>query len=151
MQKEEIIMSMEDSVDFLVKKYNNHTLDEDLHSVGMIGVVECVGNCLKKGMTDLSSIQKMANRAARNRILSEIYAPKPKIDEDASVDDSCYEDDTELYIYLEQVLTPKEREIFNLLLEGCSRDEILVKMNIKNPTYYEYCDKIRKKIHNTIP
>lgn len=148
MSRDEIILSCMKTVDNLVKRYNNHESDEDLQSVGMIAVVECVDRCLKENMSNLDEIQRRCNVWARNAILTEIY--KQKIKYSDNPDDLSFaagEDDmTELLIYLEQVLTPREKEMFDLLLFGLTKKEILERMNIVEITYYKYLEKIKKKI-----
>lgn len=150
MDRDEIILSCQEIVDNLVRKYNNHKSDEDLQSEGMIAVVECVDRCLREKMTDLSQIQARCNLWARNRILSEIYREKAKIaDDDTTIEMvGCEEDMTELLIYLEQVLTPKQKEIFDLLMLGNSREEIMKKLNIQERTMRHHLKNIREKIKN---
>lgn len=150
MNRDEIILSCVEVVDNLVKKYNNHKSDEDLQSEGMIAVVECVDRCLSENMTDLSQIQARCNIWARNRILSEIYREKAKFSDDDTVIEmvGAEEDMTELLIYLEQVLTSKQKEIFNLLMLGNSREEIMQKLNIQDRTLRHHLKNIREKIKN---
>lgn len=150
MNRDDIILSCVEVVDNLVKKYNNHKSDEDLQSEGMIAVVECVDRCLSENMTDLSQIQARCNIWARNRILSEIYREKAKFSDDDTVIEmvGAEEDMTELLIYLEQVLTSKQKEIFNLLMLGNSREEIMQKLNIQDRTLRHHLKNIREKIKN---
>lgn len=150
MNRDDIILSCVEVVDNLVKKYNNHKSDEDLQSEGMIAVVECVDRCLSENMTDLSQIQARCNVWARNRILSEIYREKAKYSDDDTAIElvGAEEDMTELLIYLEQVLTSKQKEIFNLLMLGNSREEIMQKLNIQDRTLRHHLKNIREKIKN---
>lgn len=150
MNRDDIILSCVEVVDNLVKKYNNHKSDEDLQSEGMIAVVECVDRCLSENMTDLSQIQARCNIWARNRILSEIYREKAKFSDDDTAIElvGAEEDMTELLIYLEQVLTSKQKEIFNLLMLGNSREEIMQKLNIQDRTLRHHLKNIREKIKN---
>ena len=149
MSRDEIIFSCMQTVDNLVKKYNNHESDEDLQSVGMIAVVECVDRCLKENMSNLDEIQRRCNVWARNAILGEIY--KQKIKYSDNPDDLSFvagEDDmTELLVYLEQVLTPREKEMFELLLFGYTKDEIMKKLNIQKTVYYDHVKAIKEKIN----
>lgn len=148
MNRDELILSCQEIVNNLVKKYNNHKPDEDLQSVGMIAVIECVDRSLDEGLEDVNQIQARCNVWAKNRILDEIYREKIKIadDEIALIEKEAPEDDTELMIYLEQVLTPHQKRILSLLLEGYSRDEILEKLNIGRSVYYAHLQKISKAI-----
>lgn len=150
MTRDELILSCQPIVNNLVKKYNNHQPDEDLQSVGMIAVIECVDRCLKEEMDDIDQIQARCNLWAKNRILTEIYKEKPKYaDDELAVDFAEAEEDmTELFIYLEQVLTPRQKEIFDLLLQGYSPDEIGEKLNIQKRTMREHMKNIREKIKN---
>ena len=145
MNREELILSCQKIVDNLVRKYNNHKSDEDLQSEGMIAVVECVNRCLEEEMTDISQIQARCNVWARNRILTEIYKEKIKY-ADEEMDMEAPEDVTELLIYLEQVLTPRQKEVFDLLLQGYSYEAIMEKLSIKQSILYEHIKKIKEKI-----
>lgn len=145
MNREELILSCQKIVDNLVRKYNNHKSDEDLQSEGMIAVVECVNRCLEEEMTDISQIQARCNVWARNRILTEIYKEKIKYANE-EMDMEAPEDVTELLIYLEQVLTPRQKEVFDLLLQGYSYEAIMEKLNIKQSILYEHIKKIKEKI-----
>lgn len=149
MNREELILSCQKIVDNLVKKYNNHKSDEDLQSEGMIAVVECVNRCLEEGMTDVNQIQARCNVWARNRILTEIYREKIKYS-DEEIEIEAPEDITELLIYLEQVLTPRQKEVFDLLLQGYSYEEIMKKLNIKQSILYEHIKKIKEKIKKRV-
>ena len=149
MSREELILSCQKIVDNLVKKYNNHKSDEDLQSEGMIAVVECVNRCLEEGMTDVNQIQARCNVWARNRILTEIYREKIKY-ADEEIEMEAPEDITELLIYLEQVLTPRQKEVFDLLLQGYSYEEIMKKLNIKQSILYEHIKKIKEKIKKRV-
>ena len=145
MNRDELILNCQKIVDNLVKKYNNHRSDEDLQSEGMIAVVECVNRCLEEEMTDISQIQARCNVWARNRILTEIYKEKIKY-ADEEMDMEAPEDVTELLIYLEQVLTPRQKEVFDLLLQGYSYEAIMEKLSIKQSILYEHIKKIKEKI-----
>lgn len=149
MNREDLILSCQKIVDNLVKKYNNHKSDEDLQSEGMIAVVECVNRCLEEGMTDVNQIQARCNVWARNRILTEIYREKIKY-ADEEIEMEAPEDITELLIYLEQVLTPRQKEVFDLLLQGYSYEEIMKKLNIKQSILYEHIKKIKEKIKKRV-
>ena len=70
MNREELILSCQNCVKNLVKKYNNYRADEDLQSIGMIAVIECVDRCLEEEMTDINQIQSRCNIWAKNRILN---------------------------------------------------------------------------------
>lgn len=149
MDREELILSCQSIVDNLVKKYNNHKSDEDLQSEGMIAVIECVDRCLSENMTDMNQIQARCNVWARNKILTEIYKEKIKYaDEETEIE--APEDVTELLIYLEQVLTPRQKEVFDLLCQGYSYEKILEKLNITQPMLYKHCQKIKEKIKKRV-
>ena len=147
MNRDELILSFQDIVSNLVKKYNNHKPDEDLQQVGMIGIIKCVDRCIRDNITDKEQIKAWCITSARNEILMEIYKEKIKLgDEDIPIEDYGEEDSTELMIYLEQVLTPKEREVFDLTLKGYSIDEISKKMKLTPIMCYKHLQKIKNKI-----
>ena len=150
MNRDELILSCQPIVNNLVKKYNNHQPDEDLQSEGMIAVVECVDRCIEDGMSDLDQIQARCNIWARNRILSEIYKEKIKFVDDENVYDDLEApaEINELLIYLEQVLTPRQKEVFDLLMQGLNQEKIMTKLNITKDTYYKHLRNIRKKIES---
>ena len=150
MNRDELILSCQGIVNNLVKKYNNHQPDEDLQSEGMIAVVECVDRCIEDGMSDLDQIQARCNIWARNRILSEIYKEKIKVadDEEALELAEAPEDVTELLVYLEQVLTPRQKEVFDLLLQGFNQEEIMQKLGIARAMYFRHLQNIREKIEH---
>lgn len=146
MERDELILSCQEFVNRLVKKYNNHKLDEDLQQVGMIGVIKCVDKCLAEGIMDIDQIQKKCNISARNEILMEIYKEKIKLADDVEIEDVGEEDSTELMIYLEQVLTPREMEAMKLTLNGLSINEIATEMGVIPDMIYRYLRKIKNKI-----
>lgn len=147
MNRDELILSCKPTVENLVKKYNNHELDEDLISDGMVAVIECVDRCLKENMTDVNQIQARCNVWARNRILTEIYKEKIKYANE-EVETEAPADMTELLIYLEQTLTPKQKEVFDMLMAGKSYDEITKKLNIKPRMLWHHIKNIKEKIKN---
>ena len=115
----------------------------------MIAVIECVDRCLKEEMDDIDQIQARCNLWAKNRILTEIYKEKPKISDDDLIDVvEAEESDVELLLYLEQVLTPRQKEIFDLLLQGYSPNEIGEKLNIQKRTMRDHMKHIKEKIKN---
>lgn len=150
MNREELILSCKDTVNNLVKKYNNHKLNEDLQSEGMVAVVECVDRCLSENMIDVNQIQARCNVWARNRILTEIYKEKIKYadDEMALELSEAPEDMNELFMYLEQVLTPRQKEVFDLLLRGFTQEEIMRELKISRAMYFAHVRNIKEKIKN---
>lgn len=152
MTRDELIESCQNTVNNLVKKYNNHQSDEDLQSVGMIAVVECVDRCIDDGLTDIEQVQARCNRWARNVILNEIYKEKIKYVDDNSVLDviESEEDLWETISVVKSMLTPRNNEVFDLLLQGCSQQEILKKLNMAKYTYFHHLATIKQKIKNLI-
>lgn len=150
MNRDDLILSCTDLVNNLVKKYNNHKSDEDLQSIGMIAVIECVDRSLKDGMNDVSQIQARCNVWARNRILTEIYKEKIKYTDDEDAIDFCEapEDMTELILSVTQSLTPKQQEIFNMLMKGYDKEYIMKKVNITRSVYFYHIKNIKEKILN---
>lgn len=150
MNREELILSCQECVDRLVRKYNDFKSDDDLQQTGMVAVIECVDRCLSEKMTSVDEIQARCNVWAKNRILNEIYREKIKtesLDENPFIDDGT-EDDMELMIYVDQVLTPTQKQIFDMLLTGYSQDEIMKKMKIQKAMFYRHLKNIKEKIKN---
>lgn len=150
MNRDELILSCENCVKILVKKYNNYNGDEDLQSVGMIAVVECVDRCIEDKMTDTNQIQARCYVWAKNRILDEIYKEKLKYSDEENIIDNLEapENLEPLVLSVRQTLTPRQLEIFDLLLMGKVEDEIIDILNISERTYYYECEKIKEKIQN---
>lgn len=150
MNREELILSCQNCVKNLVKKYNNYRADEDLQSIGMIAVIECVDRCLEEEMTDINQIQSRCNIWAKNRILNDIYKEKVKCADDEFMFEELEapEDDELLKFAIKQTLTPRQLEVFELLENGCSKEEICEKLNITDLMYWKHCRNIREKIKN---
>lgn len=150
MNREELILSCQNCVKNLVKKYNNYRADEDLQSIGMIAVIECVDRCLEEEMTDINQIQSRCNIWAKNRILNDIYKEKVKCADDEFIFEEIEapEDDELLKFAVKQTLTPRQLEVFELLETGCSKEEICEKLNITDLMYWKHCRNIREKIKN---
>lgn len=150
--RENLILSCQDCVNNLVKKYNNHNPDEDLQSIGMIAVIECVDRCLNENMTDINQIQARCNVWAKNRILNEIYKEKIKfVDDDLAIETfPAHNNDFELIDYIESVLTDRQLEVANLLIEGFEPKEIQEKLNISTPMFYKHLTNIKEKLRNKV-
>lgn len=148
MTRDEIILSCQETVSNLVRKYNNHQPDEDLQAVGMTSVIECVDRSLYEGLTDVDQIQRRCNTWARNVILKEIYKEKIKyVDDNSPLEYLETEEDLwETIEIVKTVLTPRELDVFELLVEGASHDEIMAKLNIKKSVLYDYIKRIKYKI-----
>lgn len=151
MTRDELILSCQDTVRNLVRKYNNHKPDEDLEAVGMTSVIVCVDKCLDEGLTDVEQVQRRCNTWARNAILDEIYREKIKYADDNSPLDyvEADEDLWETIDAIKTTLTQRECDVFKLLLQGTDARDICKKLNITKPTYYEHFRNIKKKIQNT--
>lgn len=148
MTRDDIILSCIPIVDNLVRKYNNHHSDEDLQSIGMIAVVECVDRSLSDGLDDLNQIQARCNTWARNAILDDIYKEKIKYADDTSAIDYM-ETETDLYETIknvESVLTPRQNEVFQLLVQGYSPKQIQDTLGIAKCTITEHIRHIKDKI-----
>lgn len=149
--RDELILECRDIVKNLVRKYNNHKLDEDLMSIGMIEVVKCVDKCLKDGIEDASQIRARCNTWARNAILNDIYKERVKVVEDDTLIDIMEAEEPlwETIHNIDSILTQKEQEIFEMLLNGEKMAKICEKMNITQPTFYEHYRNIKKKIQGS--
>lgn len=150
MNRDELILSCENCVKNLVRKYNNYCDDEDLQSTGMIAVIECVDRCIKDNMSDVDNIQARCNVWAKNRILNKIYEEKFKYSDEENIIDyiEAPENLEPLILSVRQTLTPRQLEIFDLLLSGKVEDEIIDILNISERTFYYECEKIKEKIKN---
>ena len=151
MTRDELILNCQDIVKNLVRKYNNHKLDEDLVSTGMVEVVKCVDKCLSDGIEDVSQIRARCNTWARNAILNEIYKERIKVVDDNTLIDVIEAEEPlwETIHIIDSVLTQKEQEIFDMLLNGEKMAKICGKMSITQPTFYEHYRNIKKKIQES--
>ena len=150
MTRDELILDCQDIVKNLVRKYNNHKVDEDLVSVGMIEIVKCVDKCLKDDLTDREQIRARCNTWARNAILNEIYKEKVKVADDPAVVDTLTADENISYAVhdLKKVLSPRENKILDCLLSGLSDYEIMAKFSVKKRMVCYYKERIKEKIKN---
>lgn len=150
MTRDELILDCQDIVKNLVRKYNNHKVDEDLVSVGMIEVVKCVDKCLGDCVTDISQIKARCNTWARNAILNEIYKERVKVADDPTIVDALSADENLSYVVhdLRKVLSPRENKILEELLVGASDYEIMAKYSIKKRMLCYYRERIKEKIKN---
>lgn len=148
MTRDELILSCQDTVRNLVRKYNNHKQDEDLEAVGMTAVIVCVDKCLDEGLTDVEQVQRRCNRWARNAILDAVYKERIKyVDDNAILEVIEAEEDLwETIKNIKSTLTPRNNEVFDLLLQGYSQTEIMTKLNMAKPTYFNHLVKIKEKI-----
>ena len=148
MTRDELILSCQDTVRNLVRKYNNHKPDEDLEAVGMTSVIVCVDKCLDEGLTDVEQVQRRCNRWARNAILDTVYKERIKyVDDNSPLD--YVEADEDLWETIENIksiLRPRNNEVFDLLLQGYSQTEIMTKLNMAESTYFNHLVKIKEKI-----
>jgi DNA-binding NarL/FixJ family response regulator len=101
-------------------------------------------------MTDLDAIQSRCNVWAKNRILNKIYEEKLKYSDEENVVDfiEAPEEIEPLILAVRQQLTPKQLEVFDLLLAGKTREEIMEELNIQECMYFRHCKKIKEKIKN---
>ena len=148
MTRDELILSCQDTVNNLVKKYNNHQIDEDLWAIGMTSVIECVDRCLEEGLTDTDQVQRRCNRWARNAILDAVYKERIKYTEDNSVLDTipAEEDLWETIANVKTTLTPRDCEIFDCLCEGLTQERIMKKLNIGKTAYFKHLCRIKEKL-----
>lgn len=152
MTRDDLILSCQDTVNNLVRKYNNHKSDEDLQAVGMTAVIECVDRCIDDGLTDENQVQARCNRWARNAILNEIYNEKIKYVYDDSIIESLEteEDLWETIATLKTMLSPRDIEVLDLLLQGCSINEGHKKLGIVRYTFIHHMMRIKKKLKSLL-
>lgn len=142
MKRDDLILYFEDIVESLVRKYNNGIMDEDLKSIAFIKVIKAVDKSLEQGTEP--DPEKMKCRVivwVKNEL---IQAKKKKVAEpyddlDILLSDTSYD---LLLIHLKSCLEPKELEVFDFLLEGFNKSEILKILNIS----VNYYNKLRKSI-----
>ena len=148
--RDELIMKGQDIVKNLVRKYNNHKLDEDLISIGMLAVVECVNKCEQDGLTDSAQILARCNTWVRNALLHDVYKQRAKVVDDVTLTDTLVaeEDPSEAMYDLQKVLSDREKVILMELLKNVSDEEIMAKFRIKMRMLYYYKEKIKQKIKN---
>lgn len=147
MNREDLIMSMDNTVKNLVRKYSHHRQDDaDLYQIGMMKVIEAVDDCFEQGIVDPEQIQPRANRYARNGILKEVYKKKIATIEDKVILNMAGEDDSHYLFFLSEELEGKAKEILLLLSDGATMEEVCEKMNIKKSMYYKYCQEIKDTI-----
>lgn len=152
MNRDDLILDCQDIVKNLVRKYNNHRLDEDLISIGMIAVVECVDQSLAEGIENINQIKARCNIWVRNVILKQIYSEKIKyVDDDTAIDTAeAPEDLWETVACVKTTLGPRASEVFDLLLRGKSQSEIMTILGISKGTCENHLSHIRQKIKNLI-
>lgn len=147
MTRDELILSFEDVVDNLVRKYNDGELDEDLHSEGMIKVIKAVDKCLSEGVTERENMIGRVIVWASNAILDIKRKPKMGLIDDFDLGEESYDIGYEtLLIDVEMSLSETDKEIFNLLLEGTAYEDIQDMMGISKRTLYDRLNKIKKTI-----
>ena len=149
MNRDNLILSCQDIVDNIVKKYNNCHLDEDMRSEGMIAVVECIDRCIKEEMEDLNKIRGRVSIWVRNRILTLIYKEKIKYADDENALDFMEGSDDDYFKYIDELrqeLTPKQLEVLNLLLEGKNENQIMNELKIERAMYFRHLQNIKEKI-----
>lgn len=150
MNRDDLILSCDNMLDVLVRKYNNNVLDEDLKQTGYVAVIKCVDRCLKENITDDKNIKNRCFIWARNAILNSVYSEKYRLMDNPNEielmeDETQTLDDIEFEIDVRNALTPKQTEIFDLLFDKDYK-EIQEILHISQPTFYEHL----KKIKNTI-
>lgn len=148
MTRDELILECRDIVKNLVKKYNNHRLDEDLVSTGMVEVVKCVDKCLQDGLTDEAQIKARCNVWARNMILKQLYKERIKCVDDDSAFETLKAPDSlwETVAVLKTTLSKRNNEVLEALLSGKNQNEITQELGMSKDTYFHHLHKIKEKI-----
>lgn len=149
MSRDELILSFEDVVDNLVKKYNDGRLDEDLHSEGMIKVIKAVDKCLSEGVTERENMIGRVIVWVSNALLDVVRKPKTLLLDDFDLDENSYSLDYEtLLIDVKSSLEPVDKTIFCKLMCGESKEEISEDLGLSMDTIYKHLKKIKSTILN---
>lgn len=148
MTRDELILYFIPVVENVVKKYNNHEIDEDLVSIGTLKCIKAVDRCLSENVTDVDAIRPRVIVWVKNAVLDAISLRNNsnKID---CLDDYEVTDNSELDILIFDVresLNGKTKDVFDLKLSGYTKEEICEKLNIKKTQYFEYLKRIKKVI-----
>lgn len=149
MSRDELILSFEDVVDNLVRKYNDGRLDEDLHSEGMIKVIKAVDKCLSEGVTERENMIGRVIVWVSNALLDVVRKPKTLLLDDFDFDENSYNLDYEtLLIDVKSSLEPVDKTIFCKLMCGESKEEISEDLGLSMDTIYKHLKKIKSTILN---
>lgn len=147
MTRDEIILSFDEVVNNLVRKYNNGKLDEDLKSESMIKVIKAVDKSLNEGLTDIDIIKRRVIVWVKNHLIDlQSKVKEQQLIEDISeilVDSMDYE---ELVMDIETELVGTTKSVFLLLLKNLSPEEISERLNISYYMMAKHLTKIKKAI-----
>ena len=147
MSRDELILSFEDVVDNLVKKYNDGKLDEDLHSEGMIKVIKAVDKCLSEGVTERENMIGRVIVWVSNALLDVVRKPKILLLDDFDLDEDSYNLDYEtLIIDVKSSLEPIDKTIFCKLMCGEDKQEICEDLGLSMCAIYKHLEKIKNII-----
>lgn len=149
MDRDDIILSFQPLVKNVIKKYNDHKVDEDLLSIGTIKSIEAVDRCLSEGVTDPNDMQKRVIVWVRNAILNEIYVRNNLSNIDSFDENTIADDDCDYYTFCVDVknsLEGLDLEIFKLLNQGYNMKDICKKLCINKTKYYNEVQKIKEII-----
>lgn len=147
MTRDEMILSFDEVVNNLVRKYNNGKLDEDLKSESMIKVIKAVDKSLNEGLTDIDIIKRRVIVWVKNHLIDlQSKVKEQQLTEDISeilVDSMDYE---ELVMDIETELVGTTKSVFLLLLKNLSPEEISERLNISYYMMAKHLTKIKKAI-----
>lgn len=147
MTRDEMILSFDEVVNNLVRKYNNGKLDEDLKSESMIKVIKAVDKSLNEGLTDIDIIKRRVIVWVKNHLIDlQSKVKEQQLIEDISeilVDSMDYE---ELVMDIETELVGTTKSVFLLLLKNLSPEEISERLNISYYMMAKHLTKIKKAI-----
>lgn len=145
--RDEKILSIQPLVAHLVKKYNNGEWDEDLHSDAMITAIICIDKSLHLPEEDIDRrvLVWVSNRLQDMRKRKQLTTIE--LDSLERVYDT---DNYDLLIDVIDILSQFELDILTDRLEGLTRLEICKKRDISNGTYYNFMNKIKRKVNDYI-
>lgn len=131
----------------LVLKYNDGIWDNDLMQDAWVKAVECYKHCEKNGITSDDKIQAHIITWVKNDLINRKKKKQlTTVGLDDYLDILQYVDTTLLLVELRNSCSIKENEVLTYLLQGCSVDDICLKMNKSKPQVYRYMKNIKRKL-----
>lgn len=143
MTRDEIVIKLQPVIASVIKKYNNGKFDEDLFQEGMITTLLCVNKSMD---LPYDQISKRAISWVHNR-MKNIKKVKRFEYSNEEVEDVFYDDINLLELDLDTILEKDELDIFNMLKEGSSYQEIMDAKHKSKIWLYKKIQKIKEKIN----
>lgn len=147
MNRDKLILDNMNIIDMYLSKYKRKN-DEDLHSIGTIALIEAVDYCIKNNKTKDNEIKAIISTYVRNKILNEIYKEKPNLvyDETILANIEAPKDCDELYRDIRDSLSGIELTVFDKLVFGYTKEEIMKELSISRAWFFKVLKKIKEEI-----